>query len=63
MLIFTSIDNCPPSKSMSSRNDTSLTTLALGPVHFRFSAGFFSRKVEKLKAETNGKLFNWLLER
>jgi hypothetical protein len=29
---------------------------------FASQLAFFSRKAEKPKAETNGKLFNWLLE-
>jgi hypothetical protein len=37
--------------------------LNLALVCFCFSDGFFSRKAEKPKAETNNKLFNWLLER
>jgi hypothetical protein len=35
----------------------------LGPLCSCFSAVFFSRKTEKPKTETNGKLFNWLLKR
>jgi hypothetical protein len=30
----------------------------LGPIYFYFSAGFYNRKAEKAKAETNNKIFN-----